>query len=158
MQVLRKMCFGLAHKFRLHVWVREFLLWPPNFIFQLELVRCVANQSDQLLSHLSVPVQNTQLLHAQPHISHVHEQSKMWLFLSECQSDRGGSKSFILKNIFWSLLLLILSVFFCFVVVVVYSGLKSVSESNCCINTKWKKKESWLWFSVWSAGLIFPQF
>lgn len=110
--MLRKMCFGLAHKFRLHVWVREFLLWPPNFIFQLELVRCVANQSDQLLSHLSVPVQNTQLLHAQPHISHVHEQSKMWLFLSECQSDRGGSKSFILKNIFWSLLLLILSVFF----------------------------------------------
>lgn len=110
--MLRKMCFGLAHKFRLHVWVREFLLWPPNFIFQLELVRCVANQSDQLLSHLRVPVQNTQLLHAQPHISHVHEQSKMWLFLSECQSDRGGSKSFILKNIFWSLLLLILSVFF----------------------------------------------
>lgn len=110
--MLRKMCFGLAHKFRLHVWVREFLLWPPNFIFQLELVCCVANQSDQLLSHLSVPVQNTQLLHAQPHISHVHEQSKMWLFLSECQSDRGGSKSFILKNIFWSLLLLILSVFF----------------------------------------------
>lgn len=110
--MLRKMCFGLAHKFRLHVWVREFLLWPPNFIFQLELVRCVANQSDQLLSHLSVPVQNTQLLHAQPHISHVHEQSKMWLFLSECQSDRGGSKSFILKNIFWSLLLLISSVFF----------------------------------------------
>lgn len=110
--MLRKMCFGLAHKFRLHVWVREFLLWPPNFIFQLELVRCVANQSNQLLSHLSVPVQNTQLLHAQPHISHVHEQSKMWLFLSECQSDRGGSKSFILKNIFWSLLLLILSVFF----------------------------------------------
>lgn len=110
--MLRKMCFGLAHKFRLHVWVREFLLWPPNFIFQLELVRCVANQSDQLLSHLSVPVQNTQLLHAQPHISHVHEQSKMWLFLSECQSDRGGSKSFSLKNIFWSLLLLILSVFF----------------------------------------------
>lgn len=110
--MLRKMCFGLAHKFRLHVWVREFLLWPPNFIFQLELVRCVANQSDQLLSHLSVPVQNTQLLHAQPHISHVHEQSKMWLFLSECQSDRGGSRSFILKNIFWSLLLLILSVFF----------------------------------------------
>lgn len=70
------MCFGLAHKFRLHVWVREFLLWPPNFIFQLELVCCVANQSDQLLSHLSVPVQNTQLLHAQPHISHVHDSQK----------------------------------------------------------------------------------
>lgn len=140
--MLRKMCFGLAHKFRLHVWVRQFLLWPPNFIFQLELVRCVANQSDQLLSHLSVPVQNTQLLHAQPHISHVHEQSKMWWFLSECQRDGGGSKSFTLKNIFWSPLLLILSVFFVLFFVLLFNLDLNLDLSPTAASTQRDKRKN----------------